>query len=188
MSFREWHQRTRRPQLQRSLFVATLIILGASPARIGQSKTPWPDLQGVKQLGLVVDNVSNDTGPCVIDGEQLKNLFITSLSPIKIIASADNAYVEIKYNIMSFSDGLCVTDVSMAVRVYPMYVDDVDQLTGGFQVWNRSVLVSSLQHDHANRVADAAPILAKQLIADLGERQLSDSGPPPTPGLLWRGP
>jgi hypothetical protein len=169
MTLREWHQRTRRVvsrQLQRSLLIATLIIFSASPARIGQCKTPWPYLQGIKQLGLVIDNVSNDAGLCIVDKEQLKKSFVNSLNPIKIGSFVDVVYVQLKYNILSFSDGLCATDVSVSVRVYPIYVEDVDQLTGGFEVWNRSVLVSSLRQDNANRVADAAPVLAKQLIAD----------------------
>jgi hypothetical protein len=171
MTLREWHQQTRRVvsrQLQRSLFLATVIILSASPAQIGQCKTSWPYLQDVKQLGLVIDNVSNDAGLCVVDNEQLKKSFVSSLNPVKIVSFVDNAYIDIKYNIMSFSDGLCATDIYVSVRIYPMYVEDVDQLTGGFEVWNRSVLVSSLRQDNANRVAYAAPILAKQLIADWG--------------------
>jgi hypothetical protein len=171
MTLREWHQRTRRVvsrQLQRSLFLVTVIILSAGPARIGQCKIPWPYLQGVKQLGLVIDNVSNDDGLCVVNKEQLMKLFVDSLNLDKIVSSVDVMYVQVKYNILSFSDGLCATDIYVSVQIYPLYVEDIDQLTGGFEVWNRSLLVSSLRQDTANRVADAAPILAKQLIADWG--------------------
>jgi len=159
----------RPPQLQWILRVATLIIFSASSARVGHSNTSWPYLQGTKQLALVIEDVSNDVGSCIVDKDQLRKSLISALSPTKIGLFVDGeAYINVTYNISSFSDGLCATDVSMSVRVYSIYVEDVAQLTGGFQVWNRSILVSSLRQHNASRVPDAALVLAKQLIEDWG--------------------